>query len=154
MASKPGFACDSEHIGPVCSKNCLRPWNCLRIIRGRKTLTYNGARQTITIDADFVLSRLRKAGAEQRCSLFMTLLSGFSILLHRLSGQDDVVVGVPFDSAVRELEGGKNLFTNTTNVLPLRSRISDQTKVTDYWASDQKSRCLRLPITRNISSGD
>ncbi|MGB8355653.1 MAG: amino acid adenylation domain-containing protein [Chthoniobacteraceae bacterium] len=102
-----------------------------------QTVTYNGARQRITLDAD-LCSRLRKAGAEQRCSLFMTLLAGFNILLHRLTGQDDVVVGVPFDSSVRDMDGGKNLFTNTTNVVPLRSRINDATRVGDYLAGTKK----------------
>ena len=105
-----------------------------------QTLTYNGARQVLTFDAE-LCRKLRHAGAEQKCSLFMTLFAAFNILLHRLTGQDDVVVGVPFESGVRDLDGGKNLFTNTTNVLPLRSRVDDDIRLNDY-LSGTKGRVL------------
>ena len=94
-------------------------------------LTYVGARDEIVMDAALIAA-LKKAGAAHRCSLFMMLLSAYGLLLHRLSGQDDLLIGVPFDSPIRmELEG-RNLFANTTNMLPLRSILYEGGSFVDY----------------------
>jgi iturin family lipopeptide synthetase A len=88
--------------------------------------THKGAREILVIEKELVTA-LRKTAAARRGSLFMLLLSAFEVLLHRLSGQEDVVVGVPFEGEARSLPGGDKLFANTTNVLPLRSRVAAQT---------------------------
>ena len=44
----------------------------------------------------------------------MVMLSAYMILLHRLSGQDDLIVGVPFDSPIRMEE------KETARFLPTR----------------------------------
>ena len=49
------------------------------------------------------------------------LLAGFEVLLARLSGQDDVVVGVP--AAGQSVGGHDNLVGHCVNMLPLRARI-------------------------------
>ena len=74
-----------------------------------------------------LVTAIRNAGAKRGGSLFMTLLSAFQILLHRLSGQDDLVVAVPFSDPLRQQDGGDRLFANTTNIAPLRSRLSAST---------------------------
>ena len=67
---------------------------------------------------------LRGAGAAQGCTLFVTLLTGFSALLARLSNQGDIVVGVP--SAVQaQLEDGA-LVGHGVNFLPIRTRLAEQ----------------------------
>ena len=63
-------------------------------------LTYRGSREEIVMEPELT-EALRKVGAAHRCSLFMVLLSAYGVLLHRLSGQDDLVIGVPFDSPIR-----------------------------------------------------
>ncbi len=92
--------------------------------------THKGARQILTLDRELT-GALRKTAAAKRGSLFMLLLAAFEVLLHRLSGQDDVVVGVPFEGEARSLPGGEKLFANTTNVMPLRSRVTEQTTFTE-----------------------
>lgn len=67
--------------------------------------------------------RLKKAGAKQGCTLFATLLTGFQALLCRLSGQDDVVVGIP--AAAQSLIEGKALVGHCVNFLPLRTRVAE-----------------------------
>jgi iturin family lipopeptide synthetase A len=95
--------------------------------RSRPALrTHKGAREILVIEKELVTA-LRKTAAARRGSLFMLLLAAFEVLMHRLSGQDDVVVGVPFEGEARSLPGGDKLFANTTNVLPLRSRVAAQT---------------------------
>src|SRR5207244_2595693 len=83
---------------------------------------FTGHRQSVTFDAEFT-SALKHAAARERCSMFMLLFSAYTTLLHRLSGQDDLIVGVPFEGDVRTLDGGGSLYANTTHMTPLRSRI-------------------------------
>lgn len=95
-------------------------------------ISYRGTRQSITLPPA-LNAGLRKIGAANKSSLFMVLFAGYGALLHRLSGQDDLVVGVPFDSQIRVEEEGRNLFANTTNMLPLRCHLYDAgTTFTQY----------------------
>lgn len=86
--------------------------------------SHRGTRQSLTLDASLTAA-LRKVAAARRGSLFMLLLAAFQTLLHRLSGQDDVTVGVPYEGEARSLPGGDHLFANTTNVVPLRSHAPE-----------------------------
>lgn len=99
--------------------------------------TYSGGAVTMRISSE-TTAIARKAGAKNRCSLFTTLLSAFQVLLHRLSGQSDVVVGVPFESEIRNNPGGDKLYANTTNVVPLRSRVEESTTFADCLTSNRK----------------
>jgi glutamate-1-semialdehyde aminotransferase/acyl carrier protein len=94
-------------------------------------LTYGGTRREVIIDPALTAA-LKKTGAAQRCSLFMVMLSAYSILLHRLSGQDDLIIGVPFDSPIRMEEKDRNLFANTTNMIPLRSILYEGGSFIDH----------------------
>ncbi|KAB2667866.1 MAG: amino acid adenylation domain-containing protein [Verrucomicrobia bacterium] len=65
---------------------------------------------------------LRELGRREGTTLFMTVLAAWQILLSRLSGQDDVVVGAPIAGRNRtDLEGMVGLFVNT---LALRADLS------------------------------
>jgi amino acid adenylation domain-containing protein len=63
-------------------------------------------------------ARLREFGQAHQATLFMTLLAGFSALLHRYSGQTDVVVGTPV--AGRSHPDVEPLIGFFVNSLPLR----------------------------------
>ncbi|HEX2190338.1 MAG TPA: condensation domain-containing protein, partial [Longimicrobiaceae bacterium] len=66
--------------------------------------------------------RLRELAQAEGATPFMALLAGFSLLLARYSGQDDVVVGSPIAGRTRsELEGLIGFFVNT---LALRTDLS------------------------------
>ncbi|MFP1890397.1 amino acid adenylation domain-containing protein [Lonsdalea quercina] len=74
---------------------------------------YRGA--SLAVELDRELTQSLKA-LSQRCggTLFMTLLAGWSALLSRLSGQDDVVIGTPVAGRHRrELEPLIGMFVNT-----------------------------------------
>ncbi|MFY0562651.1 amino acid adenylation domain-containing protein [Archangium lansingense] len=61
-----------------------------------------------------VLAPLRELGQREGATLFMTLLAGFSALLHRYSGAPEVVIGTPVANRRRaEQEGLIGLFVNT-----------------------------------------
>ena len=66
-------------------------------------------------------ARLGALGAREGVTLFATLLSVFQILLHRYSGQEDILVGTPAANRGRvELEGLVGFFVNT---LVMRARL-------------------------------
>ena len=65
-----------------------------------------------------VCEPLRKLAAAQRGTIFSTLLAGFYTLLHRLSGQSDLVVGIASAGQAEAGEGA--LVGHCVNFLPLR----------------------------------
>jgi amino acid adenylation domain-containing protein len=83
--------------------------------------SFVGRRASAWLDPERTAALRRLAGAE-RATLFMVLLAGFALLLQRLSGQDDVVVGSPVAGrGRREVEGLIGMFLNT---LVLRTELS------------------------------
>src|SRR5205807_4219264 len=87
--------------------------------RPRRPLkSYRGATTRMTIHTS-QYQRIRRFGAQQGCTLFATLLAGFKILLHRLTAQSDIVVGIP--AAGQSLLDGATLVGHCVNFLPLRS---------------------------------
>ncbi len=65
---------------------------------------------------------LQELARGRDATLFIVMLAAFQTLLHRLSGQEDVVVGVPSANRDRrEIEGLIGFFIN---MLPLRTRLA------------------------------
>ena len=83
--------------------------------------TYRGARHDVRWSA--TLSRLvAELARREGVSLFMALLAGFDVLMARLSGQRDVIVGTPIANRTStELEGLVGFIANT---LALRVDLS------------------------------
>ncbi|CTP83376.1 non-ribosomal peptide synthetase [Xanthomonas graminis] len=74
---------------------------------------YSGDTLDITVDADLTAA-LRGLSQRHGTTLFMTLLAGWAVLLSRLSGQDQVVIGTPIAGRDRtELEPVIGLFVNS-----------------------------------------
>ncbi|HYD81949.1 MAG TPA: condensation domain-containing protein, partial [Paucimonas sp.] len=72
-----------------------------------------GAMHRWALDVEF-LPALQQLGRQQGATLFMTMLTAFSVLLHRLSGQDDIRIGVPIANRNRvETENVIGFFVNT-----------------------------------------
>ncbi len=84
--------------------------------------TFRGATAPVTLGAPLT-ERLRELSRRSGTPLFMTLMAAFLALLHRLSGQDDLLVGTPTAGRNRlELEGLIGFFVNT---LVLRAELTD-----------------------------
>ncbi|WP_232463551.1 non-ribosomal peptide synthetase [Tumebacillus avium] len=66
--------------------------------------------------------QLKKLSLEEGASPFMTLLAAFKLLLARLSGQDDIIVGTPI--AGRGLVETEGLIGMLLNTLALRTDLS------------------------------
>ncbi len=86
-----------------------------------KQQSYRSAQESIQLSAD--LTRGLKAFSQQKnVTLFMTLLAAFQVLLHRYSGQDDIVVGSPI--AGRNNQEVEDLIGFFVNTLVLRNDLS------------------------------
>src|SRR5689334_607684 len=90
--------------------------------RARPAPTTRGASCTISI-SESLTRELRELSSAASTTLFMTLLSAFSVLLHRYSGEDDIVIGTPI--AGRNREEVENLIGFFINTLPLRIDLAN-----------------------------
>ncbi|HFB67345.1 MAG TPA: non-ribosomal peptide synthetase, partial [Calditrichae bacterium] len=83
--------------------------------------TFNGTVARMAIPSE-VLQHVRALSKKENATVFMTVLAAFYVLLHRYSGQDDIVVGTPIAGRSRsELENLIGFFVNT---LALRARFT------------------------------
>ena len=85
--------------------------------------TFVGAAHTITLSAALT-DDLTTLSAQQGVTLYVTLLAAFQTLLHRYSGQDDIVIGSP--SAGRTRAALADLQGYLINLLALRADFSDR----------------------------
>jgi len=85
--------------------------------------THAGATLRSHIDAESY-RKIKQLGAKKGCTLFATLLAGFNALLHRLSNQNDIVVGIP--AAGQSLLEEGSLIGHCVNFLPLRVQIGEK----------------------------
>ena len=83
--------------------------------------TYRGARQPFSFSQS-LSERLHRLSLDQGATLFMTLLTGFNLLLYRYTGQADLVVGT--DVANRNRTQTENLIGFFVNQLTLRTDLS------------------------------
>jgi hypothetical protein len=75
--------------------------------------TFHGAKYTVQLSQDLT-EALQGLSRKEGVTLFMTLLTAFQGLLHRYTGQDDIVVGTPIANRNRaEIEGLIGFFVNT-----------------------------------------
>ena len=82
--------------------------------------TFRGAQETHLIDPQ-LYAALRGAGAKAGATLFATLLAAFELLVHRLSRQNDFVVGIPL--AGQAFLEDSRLVAHCVHTLPLRARV-------------------------------
>lgn len=83
--------------------------------------THSGARVVRTLSEDLTRS-LTAVSQHEGATLFMTLLAAFQTLLHRYSGQDDIIVGSPISNRPRSET--ENLIGFFLNNLALRTDLS------------------------------
>ena len=83
--------------------------------------SYRGQRHSFSLSPDFT-EGLKALSRREGVTLFMTLVSAFQVLLHRYSGQNDILIGTPI--AGRSNLGLENLIGYFVNTLVLRTDLS------------------------------
>jgi amino acid adenylation domain-containing protein len=91
--------------------------------------TYKSDRLDYTLDSN-LLKNLKKTGLSVGASFASTLLTSFELFLYQLTGQDDIVLGVP--TAGQVVTGKDYLIGHCANFLPLRSKPNPKSSFTDY----------------------
>lgn len=81
---------------------------------------YQGARQSLEIGTKGC-HRLKAFSLRQNCTLFMTLFAGYVVLLNRLTGQTDFVIGIP--TADRKEADFERIIGCCVNMLPIRCSL-------------------------------
>lgn len=90
--------------------------------------TYNGDSLTRKYSEDF-LNKLKDFSRSCEVTLFMTLTAGMNALLHRYTGQDDIIMGTPVAGREHpDLENQLGLYLNT---LALRSQLKQGSSFAD-----------------------
>lgn len=93
------------------------------------TRSYRGGRISKKIDPKLfkdLQSLSRKSGVTH----FMTLFAMYALWLHRLSGQDEIIIGMPV--AGRSLKGSEKLVGYCTHLIPIRSKVDWKEPFNDY----------------------
>jgi amino acid adenylation domain-containing protein len=98
--------------------------------------TYSAAMESRKMSPER-FARLKKATPQLGGTLFTTLLSAFATFVHRLTGQDDVVIGIP--AAGQTMIGCSELVGHCLNFLPLRLQPAGSTAFIPFAKSVQKS---------------
>ena len=82
--------------------------------------SYAGATYTASFDAT-LLAALRKTAAANGATLFSTLFTALQVVIGRLTGTSDVVIGVPV--AAQATDGRPDLVGHCVHMLPFRSPL-------------------------------
>ena len=96
---------------------------------------YGGAYQEVEFGAD-LSGRLKDFSQRHGVTLYVTLISSWAVLLSRLSGQEDVVIGSPI--AGRHCSETEHLIGFFINILALRFRLQPEQTVASVLAQSQR----------------
>jgi hypothetical protein len=100
-------------------------------------LNHRGARYSARFDADFC-RQIKQAARTHKSTLFMTLLSGYGLLLHHLTGQEELVIGTP-TAGRASFEEREGLVGYCPHFLPIRSRLVGNPTVSEYLMTLKKT---------------
>jgi acyl transferase domain-containing protein/non-ribosomal peptide synthetase component F len=93
--------------------------------------SFDGARESGLVSAPLG-QKLKALSVAHDCTLFTTLLAAYYLWLNRLTGQEEIVVGIPV--ADRAMERGDTLVGHCLNFLPLRLRIESHIAFSEFLA--------------------
>ncbi len=101
--------------------------------------SFTGASVLFSVEEN-ITAGLRRLAAETGATLYMVLLALFNLLLHRYTGQEDIVVGTPVAGRRHpDLQAVAGMFVNT---LAMRGATRPHRPVSELLAQ-VKTRCLR-----------
>jgi amino acid adenylation domain-containing protein len=91
--------------------------------------TFKSARLDFEVESELI-AELKKVGIKSGASLVVTLMAAFEVFLNRITGQDDLVLGLP--AAGQSMSGMTQLIGHCVNLLPLRTQIRRDIPFTEY----------------------
>lgn len=94
-----------------------------------KVKHYSGNRLDLAMDAALV-QRLRETATRNGASFVTTLLTSFELLIHKLTGDRDLVVGLP--AAGQSDYDMKELVGHCVNLLALRSHVDEEMPFSEH----------------------
>ncbi|MDM8557190.1 non-ribosomal peptide synthase/polyketide synthase [Candidatus Parabeggiatoa sp. HSG14] len=99
-------------------------------------MSYQGSHLQTTLSADLTL-KLKQLSQQQEVTLYMMLLTAFSILLSRYSGQEDILIGSPIANRTHyQTEEIIGFFVNT---LILRTQVQGEQSVNELLKQVRKT---------------
>jgi amino acid adenylation domain-containing protein len=108
--------------------------------------SYRGGVESLTLPPDLTAA-IKKLGLEQRATLYMVLLAVFQVLLHRYSGDEDLVVGSAM--AGRTQVQTQPLIGLFSNVLAMRADLSGDPSFQDFLART-RVKCLDAHANQDV----
>ncbi|MEI6470628.1 MAG: condensation domain-containing protein, partial [Betaproteobacteria bacterium] len=94
--------------------------------------SYRGARVRTQINTE-LLSALREQASKNGCTIYMVLMACYSIMLHRLTSQNKIVIGAPFSG--RSISGSQELIGYCVHLLPILSQIDRMSTIEGHLKS-------------------
>jgi amino acid adenylation domain-containing protein len=91
--------------------------------------SYNGASYPFTLTAELT-ERLRQLSEAENVTLYVTLVAAFQVLLHRYTGQEDILVGTP--TASRSQPDFDGLVGAVMNTVVLRGSLTGNLSFTTF----------------------
>lgn len=91
--------------------------------------SYRGSSESLSLD-NGLYSQLKQIGRENGATPFMVLLAAFQVLLHRISGQDDLLLGCPTNG--RSESAFSNVVGYCVNPIVLRSHYDRDVTFTSF----------------------
>ncbi|PYS61631.1 MAG: non-ribosomal peptide synthetase [Acidobacteria bacterium] len=89
---------------------------------------FRGAQHTISLSKQLTHD-LKQLCRKENVTLFMTLMAAFQVLLHRYTGEEDIVVGTPI--AGRQMPETEDLIGLFINTLAMRTSVSGELTLRD-----------------------
>ncbi|HVV69946.1 MAG TPA: condensation domain-containing protein, partial [Verrucomicrobiae bacterium] len=99
-------------------------------------LTDHGATLPISLDAELSHS-IRKLATQENTTTFVVLLAAYQTLLHRWSGQSELVVGSP--TYGRDRAEFENVVGDLMNMIPLRAKFHGNPTFREFLAQTKRS---------------
>ncbi|MDM8558776.1 amino acid adenylation domain-containing protein [Candidatus Parabeggiatoa sp. HSG14] len=95
-------------------------------------MSYQGSKQTLPLSVA-LCQKLKSLSQKQGCTLFMTFFSAYAIWLHRLTGQNEIIVGIPIAGRTAEIHD--NLVGYCAHLLPIQSVMRGKETFLSYLQS-------------------
>ena len=118
--------------------------------------SYRAGTAYASIDLE-LYEHFKRSSAKFNSTLFHFLLATFSLWLRRVSGQSDVIVGVPVAGQLavnlQHIAGCERMVGHSSNLIPIRSHVNDSVQFLDY-LGDIKGKLLEGRANEGFDFGD